>query len=60
MVIPATSMISLSDTDLLTEVTRLAMCERQITAEFIMALAELDARRIYLGQGFSSTFTYCT
>jgi hypothetical protein len=26
----------------------------------IAALAELDARRLYLGQGFSSLFAYCT
>jgi hypothetical protein len=26
----------------------------------LAALAELDARRLYLGQGYSSLFTYCT
>ena len=34
--------------------------ERQATAHLIAALAELDARRLYLGQGCSSLFTYCT
>jgi len=42
------------------EVKRLAGCEAQATARLIAALAELDARRLYLGQGCSSMFTYCT
>jgi hypothetical protein len=50
----------LSDGELVAEVTRLAGCERQATAHLIAALAELDARRLYLGQGCSSMFTYCT
>jgi 5-methylcytosine-specific restriction endonuclease McrA len=50
----------LSDGDLVAEVTRLAGCERHATAHLIAALAELDARRLYLGQGCSSMFTYCT
>jgi hypothetical protein len=41
-------------------VKRLAGCERQATARLIAALAELDTRRLYLGQGCSSMFTYCT
>ena len=50
----------LSDDDLLEEVRRLAKCERQATALLIASLAELDARRLYHGQGCSSLFTYCT
>jgi hypothetical protein len=50
----------LSDPDLLTEVTRLAALERRAIAALVSALAELDARRLYLGQGCSSMFTYCT
>ena len=50
----------LSDGELVTEVARLAGCERHATAQLIAALAELDARRLYLGQGCSSMFTYCT
>src|SRR5258708_26853617 len=50
----------LSDGELVAEVTRLAGCERHATAHLIAALAELDARRLYLGQGCSSLFTYCT
>jgi 5-methylcytosine-specific restriction endonuclease McrA len=50
----------LSDDELITEVKRLAVCEHHATARLIGALAELDARRLYLGQGCSSMFTYCT
>lgn len=50
----------LSDEQLIVEVQRLAGCERQTTARLVAGLAELDARRLYLGQGCSSMFTYCT
>ena len=50
----------LSDGELVAEVKRLARCESHATARLIAALAELDARRLYLGQGCSSMFTYCT
>jgi 5-methylcytosine-specific restriction endonuclease McrA len=50
----------LSDEQLIAEVRRLAGCETLATARLIAALAELDARRLYLGQGCSSMFTYCT
>jgi hypothetical protein len=51
---------ALSDADLLLHVTRLAANERDATARLIASLAELDARRLYLAQGYSSLFTYCT
>ena len=50
----------LSNEDLIAEVERLARCERDATAQLIAHLAELDARRLYLGAGFSSLFVYCT
>jgi hypothetical protein len=50
----------LCDAELIAEVKRLAGCEHQATARLIAALAELDARRLYLGQGCASMFTYCT
>ena len=50
----------LSDTELLEEIKRLTANERQATARLIAALGELDARRLYLGEGCSSLFTYCT
>jgi hypothetical protein len=49
-----------SDRDLLATLAALAADERQATARFIGALAEVDARRLYLGEGCSSMFTYCT
>lgn len=51
---------NLSDSELLAEVTRVVDCERKTTTHLIALLAELDARRLYLGQGCSSLFTYCT
>lgn len=50
----------LTDDQLLVEVAALAARERGATARLITALAELDARRLYLGAGYSSLFTYCT
>jgi len=49
-----------SDRDLLAMVHQFASDERRATARLIASLAELDARRLYLGQGCSSLFTYCT
>ncbi|SRR6266568_1186307 len=50
----------LPDRQLLEEVKRLAQSERDATAALIAALAEIDARRLFLGEGCSSLFTYCT
>jgi hypothetical protein len=50
----------LSDRDLLATVDRVALGERQATTRLIASLAELDARRLYLSEGYSSLFTYCT
>ncbi len=50
----------LSDADLVAEVNRLARCERDAMLRLIVHLAEFDARRLYLGAGFSSLFVYCT
>jgi hypothetical protein len=49
-----------SDIALLDEARRLAGAERAATAALIRCLMEVDARRLYLGQGCSSMFTYCT
>jgi hypothetical protein len=51
---------SLSDHDLLVETVRAASVERQATSVLLALLAEVDTRRLYLGQGFSSLFGYCT
>jgi hypothetical protein len=50
----------MADGDLLAELGRLAAAERGVEAEIIRALGEVDARRLYLGQGCSSLFAYCT
>src|SRR5262249_42557933 len=49
----------MSDRELLTEVVRLVASERRATANLIASLAELDARRLYLAEGYASLFTYC-
>ena len=54
------SFADLSDDRLLAEVRRLAAAEHRATAALIRSLMELDSRRLYLGEGCSSLFTYCT
>ena len=54
------ALTALTDDELLSNVRDLVGRERAATAQLIAALAELDARRLYLGQGYSSLFTYCT
>lgn len=49
----------LSDHDLLVELERAASVERQATARLIALLMEVDSRRLYAGQGYSSLFIYC-
>jgi 5-methylcytosine-specific restriction endonuclease McrA len=49
----------LSDAELLGRVVHLAREEREATVELVAHLAELDARRLYLGEGFGSLFGYC-
>ena len=51
---------ALSDDQLLLEVKRLAHCERRATAALIRALVEFDTRKLFLREGCSSLFTYCT
>ena len=50
----------LSDAELLTRLKALARQERDATARLIAHLAVVDARRLYLPEGYSSMFTYCT
>src|SRR5678816_3579557 len=51
---------SLSDEELLASVTALAGVERRATAALVAALVELDRRKLFLGLGYPSLFTYCT
>ena len=55
-----TSFAQLSNEELLAETKSLAARERHATAALIASLAELDERRLYLGEGYSSLFSYCT
>jgi hypothetical protein len=50
---------TLSDQELLAQVSVLAQREREATAALVAHLAVLDERRLYLGEGCSSLFTYC-
>jgi len=50
----------LTDEQLLVQVKTLAAREREVTAQLIASLGELDVRRLYLAEGYSSLFTYCT
>ena len=56
----ANAAIHLSDLALIDEVKAAAVRERGATARLIGLLAELDVRRLYLGEGCSSLFWYCT
>jgi hypothetical protein len=59
MAMTITNTSSLTDSQLLTEIPRLAHGEREATVALIAHLAEFDARRLFEGEGFSSTFRYC-
>lgn len=50
----------LSDPELMVALKAAAHGERKATARLITLLAEVDTRRLYLGEGCSSLFTYCT
>lgn len=54
------SAAALSDNALLSHLRVLAGREREATADVVAHLAELDARRLYLGEGYGSLFVYCT
>ena len=49
----------LSDAALLAETVRAAGADRHATADLVALLAEVDARRLYLGQGYASLFAWC-
>jgi hypothetical protein len=54
------SVSELNNDELLARAKRLALREREATATLVAHLAEIDARRLYLGQGCASLFAYCT
>jgi len=51
---------AIPDRELLKRLVRVADHERYLTADLLTLLGECDARRLYLGEGCSSLFTYCT
>jgi hypothetical protein len=50
----------LSNDELITHIKNAAADERRATVHLVALLAEFDARRLYLGEGCSSLFAYCT
>jgi hypothetical protein len=60
MTIACLPLTRITDAELLTAVAQAAAHERSATVQLIALLAELDARRLYLDEGCSSLFTYCT
>ena len=50
---------SLSDAQLLFHLHDLARRDHNLEAEFVAHLGEVDARRLYIEQAFSSMFEYC-
>ena len=51
---------ALSDGELVERVRHLAACERRASVALIRSLVEFDSRQLYLGEGCSSLFAYCT
>jgi hypothetical protein len=56
----AAELAELSDDELVERVKDLVACERRASAALVRSLVELDSRRLYLREGCSSLFTYCT
>ena len=56
----AAALAALSDDELIERVKDLAACERRASAALVRSLVELDSRRLYLREGCSSLFNYCT
>jgi 5-methylcytosine-specific restriction endonuclease McrA len=54
------SIVLLSDRELLDATRHMVERESRTTAELLALLAELDARKLHLSEGYSSLFTYCT
>jgi hypothetical protein len=53
------SLTRLSDDDLLARIKVLVARDRDLTAEIVAHLAELDTRDVHLREGFPSLFVYC-
>ena len=51
---------NLSDYELLNAVCQLQGNEREVTLKIIYHLIEIERRKLYFAQGYSSMFDYCT
>jgi len=60
MTSPRLSYESMADADVIAAVHQLSAAERCGTVDLLRALIEFDQRRLYLGEGHSSLFAYCT
>src|SRR5204863_2733584 len=54
------SFAQMSDRDLLDKLSSVTANSRAVTVELLALLGEIDSRRLYLPEGCSSLFTYCT
>jgi hypothetical protein len=54
------SLARLSDRDLLRALHQLTARDREVEAELLAHLGEVDARGLYLEEGCASMFAYCT
>jgi hypothetical protein len=54
-----TSLRGFSDDDLVTSLEALIARERDVTAEVIAHIAELDTREVHLREGYRSLYVYC-
>ncbi len=54
------ALIELNDQELHLEVKNLASQERKLTEKILWHIAEVDARKLYLGMAYSSLFDYLT
>jgi hypothetical protein len=60
MAITTSIFTSMEDRALLDATKHLVIEEHLATAALLRALMEIDTRRLYLGEGCSSMFSYCT
>jgi len=56
---PSLSLVSLSDDELLKQLSALVDRHRRLESEVVAHIAEVDSRKLYLGQACSSMHAYC-
>ena len=54
------SLAHIPNRTLIDAAVRAAADTRRSVVDLLMLLGEIDARRLYLGEGFASLFAYCT